>query len=206
MNVPMIGMPAEKARVELRAVRAALHRRADAEYEAIARGMQAVVDGALGIISLAEAIQAGGFDTRGRPKLAVARADRRHVEFSWARRGGGGTLAHFDARRRGYSGGETLVRAVPVARPAGAALDRAGRGFALVPIIPPKVRNAVRFRDRETYILWEVEAWSDTPLESRPDRDPYLLRHLAGDAYAVLAEWDLTEMERMVMAGRRGLA
>lgn len=30
----------------------------------------------------------------------------------------------------------------------------------------------------------------------------YLLRHIAGDLYAVLAQWDLTELERAVMAER----
>ena len=33
-------------------------------------------------------------------------------------------------------------------------------------------------------------------------RRAILLRHLGGDAYAVLAMWDLTELERLVMAGR----
>jgi hypothetical protein len=49
-----------------------------------------------------------------------------------------------------------------------------------------------------------VEQWADTRIGARPDRDPYLLRHLHGDAYAVLAEWDLTPLEQLVMTGRRG--
>lgn len=33
-------------------------------------------------------------------------------------------------------------------------------------------------------------------------KDPYLLRPIHGDLCAVVAAWDLTELERSVMAGR----
>jgi hypothetical protein len=36
-----------------------------------------------------------------------------------------------------------------------------------------------------------------------PDRDPYLLRHVGGALYAVLAAWDLTDLERAIMSARR---
>lgn len=32
--------------------------------------------------------------------------------------------------------------------------------------------------------------------------DPALLKHIGGDLYAVLATWDLTELERSVLGGR----
>lgn len=35
-----------------------------------------------------------------------------------------------------------------------------------------------------------------------PPGDPLLLKHLAGTLYAVLAVWDLTELERAVFGGR----
>jgi hypothetical protein len=79
-----------------------------------------------------------------------------------------------------------------------------GHGFALVPMIPAAVRLTLPTgtTDRDSFILWEVEEWADRRIGSRADRDPYLLRHLGGDLWAVLAEWDLTELERAVMAGR----
>lgn len=89
------------------------------------------------------------------------------------------------------------------------------RGYALVPMIPPEVRRGLRngngsrcrkhaaSNDRKRFILWEVDEWSDTRLRSQPDRDPLLLEHLHGEMYIVLAQWDLTEIERMVMLGRR---
>jgi len=33
-----------------------------------------------------------------------------------------------------------------------------------------------------------------------PPRDPALIRHIRGDLWAVLAVWDLTELERAVLA------
>lgn len=45
-------------------------------------------------------------------------------------------------------------------------------------------------------ILWEAE-W-----QAVPPKDPALLRHLGGDLYAVVAVWDLTELERAVLGGR----
>jgi hypothetical protein len=42
-----------------------------------------------------------------------------------------------------------------------------------------------------------VEAWNEIPA-----RDPALLRHIRGDLWAVLAVWDLTELERAVLGQR----
>ena len=47
------------------------------------------------------------------------------------------------------------------------------------------------------HILWEVEQWDPTP-----PVDPALVRHIRGDLWAVIAMWDLTELERAVLAAR----
>jgi len=44
------------------------------------------------------------------------------------------------------------------------------------------------------FVLWEA-VWQELP-----PTDPMLLRHPTGHLYAVLAVWDLTEIERAVMA------
>ncbi len=53
-------------------------------------------------------------------------------------------------------------------------------------------------------ILWEVKRWSSQRITAEPDRDPLLLRQIGGDLYAIMAQWDLTELERLVMRGRIG--
>jgi hypothetical protein len=207
MNVDLIRMSPEEAQHRLSEYRAELHRANDAEYAAIAQGLEALAEGTP-ILSLTRAIQAGGFDEQMRPRLAIARADRKQVKFEWHN----GQRAVFDTSRAQSQATSTLAIPVDMGREHGRKHPTQGwgltvRGFALVPMIPPKVRRVARVRpsyDSRHFILFEVEQWSDTRISAQPDRDPYLLRHLGGDAYAVLAEWDLTPLEQMVMAGRAG--
>jgi len=63
------------------------------------------------------------------------------------------------------------------------------------PIIPPHLRPKHDLSGYRT--LWEVEQW-----KKEPPKDPMLLKPLGGMLYAVLATWDLTEMERAVLRGR----
>ena len=65
----------------------------------------------------------------------------------------------------------------------------------LTPIIPPALRPKHKLANYKT--LWEVESWT-----REPPRDPMLLKPLGGMLYAVLATWDLSEMERAVLRGR----
>ena len=207
MNVQKITMDPAEARERLRAARRQLHRRADAEYEAVAAGYEALAEGTP-LINLSEVIRAGGFDEQMRPRLAVARADRRQVHLVWPSTS---TLALFTTAVAPLADPGTLRLSVDLGREHGMMTTNGnwGRtvgGYALVPMIPPQVREASRVpasRDRNHFILWEVEAWADRPLRAIPDLDPFLLRHLGGELYAVLAEWDLTPLERAVMAGRR---
>jgi hypothetical protein len=70
------------------------------------------------------------------------------------------------------------------------------RAITVVPPVPPRHRPR-RPRRARLHILWEVEQWDPTP-----PRDPALLRHIRGDLWAVLATWDLTDIERHVLAQR----
>lgn len=207
MNVTTITMPKEQAEAKLSAYQEQLRRRSDAEYEAALAGYQALAEGTP-LISLTEAIRGGGFDEKMRPKLAVARADRRQVMFLWRSRD---TTAWFDTNlSTRWSGRHWLSLCVEIDMGRRHGQKQAGishycemdvQGFALVPMVPADVRPSGNLRDY--FILWEVEQWSDRRIGAQADRDPYLLRHLGGDLYAVVAEWMLTDLERLVMAGRR---
>lgn len=69
---------------------------------------------------------------------------------------------------------------------------------AIVPTIPPALRPPLKLSGY--HILWEAE-WTQHEVPVPPG-DPALLRHLGGDLYAVLAVWDLTELERAVLSVR----
>lgn len=71
---------------------------------------------------------------------------------------------------------------------------------AMVPLVPPALRPTYRLHNY--HILWEVEEWVPVTQIPSPPRDPLLLKHAMGQLYVVMAEWDLTEMERAVIAGR----
>jgi hypothetical protein len=46
------------------------------------------------------------------------------------------------------------------------------------------------------YILWEAN-WEDPP------GDPVLLKHIEDEFYAILAAWDLTQLEQEVLRSTR---
>ena len=194
MNVQTITMPRGEAAERLRHYRRSLHRRADSEYEAIAKGYEALARGTP-LVNVADVIGAAPVDVFGRPRLAIARADRRQVYVTrdWRRPG----WFQFQTQLNSMRWPGTLEVGIDMKRD----LSKTSSGYAIVPITPPDVRGE---RDlKRCFVLWEVEQWADRRISSRPDRDPYLLEHLGGDLYAIVGEWNLSELERAVMLGRR---
>lgn len=196
MDLAPLEISKDEAREKLAEYQQALLAERSAEDEAIAAGYRAASRG-LPVISLTRTVAAGGFHPGGLPRLAVIGAEATECFARWD--GGSLVFADRDDRmaNRGALVGAHSVR-VPVAgddQPADRYVSwRAGR--TLVPLVPPRHRPRPR-RLRHCHILWEVEEW--TPVAPR---DPALLRHIRGDLWAVLAIWDLTELERMVLTQR----
>lgn len=199
MNIPTITMPKEEAEAKLKAYRGQLQKRTNEEYFQALRGYQALAEGTP-IISASMALAAAGFDLFHRPRLAIARADRQQVCFDWdGTWGTGGTMQFSTLRRSRWSYEGDLFLRFPT--------DEAPEGrkntswYSLVPMVPADVMPKGQLRD--FFVLWEVEEWFSRPRIAQPDRDPYLLQRLGGDMFAVVAEWELTELERLVMLGRQ---
>ena len=204
MDIQTIEMDPQEASERLVAYRRHLEGRhcqaISDEYRAAVAGFEALATGTP-LINLQEAIRSGGFDEKMRPRFAVGRADRKEVRFRWGSswRTPRNT-AQFDTSIG--SGLDSLVVNIDMGeRPSGANSD----GYALVPMSPPEALEAIGGGSnlRKHLILWEVEEWADRRISVMPDRDPLLLRLIGGDLYAVVAQWDLTELERQVMTGRR---
>jgi hypothetical protein len=176
-----------------------------AEYEAALKGFEALAKGTR-LIDLDDVMANCPLDDKSRPRLAIARHDRKQVKFEW-RFGTSGALFHTDFERAGEASNplESLTVRVNMGREQGRRTsDGWGarvEGYALVPMIPLDVRPRTGVPEKG-YILWEVEQWSDRRLDVSPDIDPYLLKHITGSLYAVIAEWNLTELERSIMRGR----
>lgn len=152
-------------------------------YRELARGVR--------ILDVDEAMIAGGLDDKFRPYLALARADETWITCSVLSDGS----AVFEPEWWHRARSETRVHRLPpgaLTLPPGAAYRRLPVGVrAMVPSIPPKLRPPSDLS--RWHILFEAE-WSEIP-----PRDPALLKHLEGSLYAVVAVWDLTEIERKVL-------
>lgn len=174
-----------------------------AEDTAIAMGYRAAARG-LPVISLSTVMAAGGWFDSGLPRLAIVRADaiECRVDVSRWRDAESWHLVFGDiaegwkarSNRGALVGAHTVRVAVP--RPSSDVCGLKNAGSTIVPIIPPRHRPKPR-RLRHTHILWEVEEWKPVA-----PKDPALLRHIRGDLWAVLAVWDLTELERLVLTQR----
>jgi hypothetical protein len=196
MDLAVLKVDPAEAREKLAEYTKAVAAERTAQDEALAQAYRAAARG-LPIIRLSEAVQRGGFFTDGLPRIAVVRADATDCWVEHNRRFGGHTYVYSCDRRvqdRGALVGAKVLR-VKCAGPK--AWDPNARaGHTIVPMVPPAHRPK-RHRLGRCHLLWEVERWDPTP-----PVDPALIKHLRGDLWVVLDVWDLTELERAVLAGR----
>lgn len=201
MELTTIEMPREEAQAKFEEYRASVKIRHDREDEMIMRGYKALAKGQQ-IIDLGATVQAGGGDripSRWHrqedmwvPKLAAMRADQKwcHVYTSPQ----GRVCFHHEGRPKSNETRYFLQL------PEGTLPTPQGtyachwEARAMVPPVPPGLRPADNIGNY--HVLWEAEWQRVAP------KDPALLKHIGGDLYAVLAVWDLTELERCVLAGR----
>lgn len=204
MDVATISMTPEQAQLKLDAWMEEKHvDQAEVKAWCVA-GYKALAEGKV-LVHLDAAIRGGGFHPGGYPKLAIAAADRREVRFTWSSTS---NRAHYDTTANWTRQPGRLVRTIDMQRVPnifekladGRSWAKSLDGYAQVPLLPAECRPATG-QLRDWFILWEVERWYASSNQVQPDRDPMLLEHVAGQLYAVLAEWDLTELERAVMAG-----
>lgn len=146
------------------------------------------------VIRALESIRAAGVNAQGMPKLAIARADARECYLN-IYSNGEATMSSLRSPR-GNSARSQFYK-FEAGTFAAMRRDYGWHATAIVPHIPPDVRPV---RGLQNYaILWEAE-WSRTvPI------DPMLLRRIGnGDMWLVVGAWDLTEVERGVLADRLG--
>lgn len=230
MNLSTVEIPRAGAREAaadyMRLARQTKEPRERREFEEIARAYRAAAQDDVALISLNATIKAGGTMIRTRvhnqwrkdrnievrtnyllPQLAVC-TPRSAFCFS---RGvqSDGSVEFIDSLGRDfrYRKGVVDVAAgfeLPDGFEAGSTLAGAWGGWAfrsMVPIVPPKHRPP-RDAFGRRLVLWEVADWELAQVP-RPPGDPALLRPIGGDIYAVEATWDLTELEKLVLSGRR---
>src|SRR5436189_3389380 len=99
MNVPTITMDPDAALEKVAAWLQEKHADQAVVKQQCIKGYEALAEGKK-LVQLDVAIRGGGFHASGFPKLAIARADRREVRFTW---GSTSRLARYDSRL-GYYG------------------------------------------------------------------------------------------------------
>lgn len=214
MDLATMAVEKTEARKAFLSYRDALKTRHDDELEQIMKGYRELSRGRQ-VVHLSETIKAGGFDARRYrrhsqaeweivtlPKLAVCRADERWVTVQVRRdravmfRG----LKDEERNRQwgaGHSQRKRTVWAWDVNENPGPISE--GEFDTMVPIVPPNLRPGHHLRN--FHILFEAD-WKLRKQTLPAPRDPALLKHIGGDVYAVVAMWDLTDLERAVLAGR----
>ena len=184
---------ADKAFREYRAAWVAEHNRIDGE---LMRGYRALAQGK-SLISLTETITKGGLDSIGRPALAIARADEAAISMRfWA----DGSVnyepaIHARAQDRVFRFGPDTLTPLPPSKTNSWFEPWGGNWQARLPFIPPLYRPPYALENY--HLLWEAE-WKRDPKSQR--LDPMLLRRIGGDVFAVVAAWDLSPLEKLVLA------
>lgn len=160
-----------------------------AEDAEIARIYKAIANGKLIIPALAEIVRTGLNEAK-LPKLAIGRADEKVVYLSTQSNGsatmsGTAWVNGNTARARVFQFKEGSFPGIATQR---------HRMEAMMPLIPVDIRPK---RGLQNYhVLWEVDEWE----RSKVPVDPLLLRRHGEDTWVVLGAWDLTQVERSVMA------
>lgn len=141
------------------------------------------------VIRALESIRNAGVDEKGLPLLAIARADFSRCYFN-----GWHNSCRFQCGASQWEANRARAHSRNFQLEWPGMRNSGGTHEAIVPIIPVHLRPK---RGLANYhILWEAE-WT-----KRYPTDPYLLRRFGGDAWLVVAAWDLTDVERAVMSSR----
>ena len=204
-------IPKEEAVEKFKEYGAAVKRSRSAADKLLAQTFKALSEG-FGVININEAIMKGGVNQdTSLPFLAVSRADEPVVWFQ--RSGNRGcffganqqlTMRRNKAQqqaRRQWEVPEGMLASWHALFAPGHVPNRP-EGYwrphrAPVPTIPPQFRPADA--KSKYLIMWEVEKW-----EMVVPVDPMLLRPLAGGLAVVVAHWDLSPVERMVLGSLLG--
>lgn len=195
MNTPIITIPIEEAREQLRAYREMQMRwlTVDEEQQTLIAGYRALAKG-YRLLTLTACFEHAGLDRNGRPKLAIAPADHRHCVCLVER----DRVSFRSDRTRVDRMWEDPTISIPYATGRYASTT----GYTAVPLVPARCMPAASNPLSDYWILWEVEHWANLSEPAKSPVDPYLLWRLGPDLWAIVAEWELTPLEQAIVSGR----
>jgi len=183
MNVSTIVIPREQALEKLdeyRHIAVNKRRTEDLDFRKLYKAASVYP-----VLDVANALKETGTNEHGHPKLAFARAN-------WS-------TVHYSTWENAFSSSDRYWnKTYAIKLPTGTYSNPNVKWIRLsspVPFAPPALRPEDSVS--KYHILFEVEKWTEYPA------DPFLLKHITGWLYAVIGEWDLTELERTLLSGLR---
>lgn len=158
-------------------------------YKAMSQGKR--------VLTLSEVFSKCPYDDNELPQLAIARADWKWVHFRAS-----GSEAIFSS----YSSLYNCLKADKLELPSSFfpaevtnthwRRTNSKPDYPVKAMVPAVPAHLCPDRLDKYYVLWEAE-WDTTP-----PVDPILLRRLNVHTFSVVAEWNLTPLERSVLHGR----
>lgn len=200
MDLAKVELSAEDAEAQYKTYLEIVKVRKEKQYEDLKKVYRALKNG-YKVIDIFKAFEDTGVNENGDPKLAIAQADKRTVFFQKTL-GGGGRFSNDSNSWKEYvtdvelPGGllpEWTMADESKGRSTWNIKDRSLQ--TNVPLIPGHLLPDGKLDGY--YILFEVDQWS--PIA--PVDDPYLLKRINANTFIVLAEWDVTDVEKIVMRG-----
>ncbi len=196
MDVTKITVDRAEAKARYEEYRA--HRQFETPIDAeIKRAYRAIAQGSV-VIQALKSIVAAGAHADGTARLGLVRADQTRCIFD---RSTAGAFQLFAPGHRRATAAADMRFAFPDGSLPSAKDTWSPGGWwrereAVVPMIPIRLRPPAKDLSK-FHIIWEAEWNLTVPV------DPMLLRRLGkGDLWLVCAAWDLTEIERAVLAAR----
>ena len=151
------------------------------------------------VIDIYQAFKDTGIGPDGNPKIAIVRADAK-VCHLYKKSKGRAIFSGIEPDRGGWGPSTARKSHREVGLPEGTfewgtIPWQKAHQTTTVPVIPPAILiEQVRYHLRNYCILWEVEDW-----KIEPPKDPLLLKLITPNLFAVLATWDLSELERAII-------
>lgn len=155
------------------------------------------------VLDIFEVFKNCGVDEKGEPKLAISPASAKTIILEKGELGAGTFTAH-DRWSRAYKSDVALPTGTfpefATQKTNWGGTERIRQNIeSLVPVVPAHILPEGSLENY--YILFEVKEWSEPRKASYSKGDPYLLKRINNNAFAVLAEWDVTDLEVAVLRG-----
>jgi hypothetical protein len=157
------------------------------------------------VLDIYEVFKNSGLNENGEPKLGIAPANSKTITFEKMPLGSGTFTEHSRWSKADKSDVHLPTNTFPNWKE-----EEKGRMKpswetprvnveARVPIIPAHIMPEGDLKNY--YILFEVKEWFEPAKATFTKGDPYLLKRINQNAFAVLAEWDVTDVEAAILRG-----